>query len=182
MKNKKTNGAGPDSAVLRIARMHFLYAALIAVQIVIYDAWKLLAPEAVLQRWLAVGLFFVAITAIWYVIRTAAIKNLNWMVGALILADIAIATFSIYSQRGMASRGVALYAIPLIVSALLTSRAALYATAALSVATYVTAAISYFVLNFNEGYKIELYGEVGFYAASFFIITGLLWVLLQKKK
>ena len=41
------------------------------------------------------------------------------------------------------------------------------------------AAVKYFVDFFNEGYKAELYIEVGFYAAMFFVLAALLSTILR---
>jgi hypothetical protein len=167
--------------VVRLTRVHFLFVALFAVQTIIYDAWNLIAPNAVLNRWILAASLLIITTASWYLAKnriksTGAYKALVFII---ILADIAAASFNIYTQRGMASRAVMLYTIPILVSATLLSRAALFATAALCVAAYTSTAIAYFVLNFNEGYKIELYGEVGFYSAIFFILAGLLWIVIR---
>ena len=170
-------------SLLRLSGLHFLYVGALAAQIIVYDAWQLLAPAAVLQRWTATALLLGAVTGIWYRARPGqtaqAYRRLAFL---LILADIGIATFGVYTQRGMASRAVALYAIPLVVATILRSRAALFATAILCVASYFVAAIAYFVLHFNEGYKIELYGETGFYAATFLLLAGLLAVTIRPTK
>ncbi len=171
--------------LLSITRIHYIFAALLAFQIVIYDAWKLLAPEAVLQRWFVVGILATVTTVVWFLLRTVKTMPdiyLRLLAMTLILTDIGVASFGVYSQRGMASRAVMLYVIPLLVASILMSRAAIYATATLSVIAYVITAISYFVLNFNEGYKIELYGEVGFYSCLLFILSALLWVLVRTRK
>jgi hypothetical protein len=172
------------AGVWRISRLHFLYVGILVVQILVYDAWKLIAPDAVLNRWyVAAGLLAVT-TVVWYIARSK-VQSANVckaLVASLVLADIAVASFSVYTQRGMASRAIMLYAIPLIVSAVLMSRSAIFATAALAVAAYTTTAIAYFVLNFNEGYKIELYGEVGFYSAMLFVLASLLWVVVRAKR
>ncbi len=172
------------SNVLRLSRVHFAYVAFFAIQTIIYDAWNLVTPTAVMNRWIMTAILLGITTMVWYlahntVTSTAGYKSLVWL---LIVTDIAAASFNIYSQRGMASRAVALYAVPIVVSAVLLSRAALFATAALSAATYIATAVSYFVLNFNEGYKIELYGEVGFYSACFFVLAAMLWVVVRSKK
>lgn len=170
------------SNAVRISRLHFLYVFLLVAQTVIYDAWKLIAPNAVLNRWVAnAGLLFVTII-VWYLAKnkvtsTNAYKLLIFL---LIFADIGIASFNVYTQRGMASRAVFLYVIPIIISVTLLSRSALFAATALSVAAYTSTAIAYFVLNFNEGYKIELYGEVGFYSALLFIVASVLWVVTRR--
>ena len=173
-----------QNAVGRLAKLHFVFVAMLAAQIILYDASKLITPEIVLKRWLyTTGLLIVTI-AVWYLARskftnsTTAYKLLAF---ALIIADIVIAAFNVYTQRGMASRAVLLFAIPIIVSAVLMSRAALFATAALCIAVYTATAQAYFVLNFNEGYKVELYGEVGFYSASFLLLAGLLSTVTRAK-
>lgn len=173
------------NTLLKITRIHFIFAALLAVQIVIYDAWKLLAPESVLQRWISVAVLATITTFVWFLLRTRRLtSDFHSQLAAflLILTDIGVASFHVYSQRGMASRAVMMYIIPLLVAGVLLSRSAIYATAALSVIAYVITAVSYFVLNFNEGYKIELYGEVGFYSCLIFIIAAMLWVLTKNKK
>ncbi len=158
-----------------------MFALAYVIQIMIYDAWKLINPETVLLRWLMVALVLLVSTTVWYLAHAKAnsLNSYKTLVWALILVDIAMASFNVYTQRGMASRAVALYAIPLIVSAVLMSRAALLTTASLCITAYTTTAVSYFVLNFNEGYKIELYGEVGSYSILFLILTALLWVVIR---
>ncbi|MBI3624172.1 hypothetical protein HY218_00915 [Candidatus Saccharibacteria bacterium] len=167
-----------------MATIHFVYVGAYMVQIVVYDAWKLITPQAVMRRWIMGSLVLSVNTVVWYLVHskpldTTAYKLLAW---ALIVADIALASFNVYEQRGMASRAVALYAIPLIVSTVLLSRSALLATAVLSIVAYATTAVSYFVLNFNEGYKIELYGEVGSYCILFVIMAALLWVTVRHRQ
>ncbi len=170
--------------VVRLARVHFVYVAVFAAQTIIYDSWHLVAPLAVMNRWIVSALLLIITSVVWYLAKNSvrSTSGLKTLVGWLVLTDIAVASFNIYTQRGMASRAVALYAIPIIVSATLLSRAALFATAALSAAAYIATAVSYFVLNFNEGYKIELYGEVGFYAVMFFVFAALLWVVIRSKR
>lgn len=185
MKHKKTTASHFRSMLLKVTRIHFIYAVLLALQIIIYDAWKLLAPESVLQRWIAVGVLATVTTMIWFLLRTRKFSSdfqSQLLAFALILTDIGIASFSVYTQRGMASRAVMLYILPLLVASILLSRSAIFATAALAVIAYVITAVSYFVLNFNEGYKIELYGEVGFYSCFIFIVASALWVLAKNKK
>lgn len=169
--------------VLRLARIHFWYVLAFALSIIVYDAWALITPDAVLGRWTATGLMLVITTVIWHLSRSHHV-NLNPVfyklcVYVLVLMDIAIATFIVYAERGMASRGVALYAIPIAVSAVLASRSALYATASLSAGAYWFWAVRYFVVNFNEGYKIELYSTLAFYSATFFVLAALLSLLVQ---
>ena len=184
MKKKISFDGWLQKALLRMTRLHYILAILFAAQIILYDALKLLTPEAVLRRWIAVGIWAAIVTAVWYFSHSGN-KQTNYfkqLVFVLIMADIALASFFVYSGRGMAARAVFLYVIPLLVSAALLSRSAVMATAAFCVIAYSATAISYFVLNFNEGYKIELYGEVGFYCAFILACGAFLGVLIRSKE
>jgi hypothetical protein len=181
MAKNKTKMNWLHRATLRAARLHFVFVGLFIAQTVIYDAWKLIAPNAVMNRWIASTLLLVLTTIVWYIAKNkiSSIVTCKVLVWSLILADIATASFNVYTQRGMASRAVVLYVVAIVIAAVLRSRSALFATAALCVAAYTSTAIAYFVLHFNEGYKIELYGEVGFYSALFFVFAALLWAIVR---
>lgn len=171
----------PRNGTSRVAAAHVWLAFLLAVQIFVYDAWALITPEAVVWRWLiAAGLFGVSL-AVWYASRVrphTSDKLLMW----LIAADVLVASFSVYTQRGMAARAVALYSVPIIISALFGKSSAIFGTAAVCVVAYIVTTASYFVLNFNEGYKVELYGEVSFYSILFLILAVLVWAVARPKK
>lgn len=172
------------ASVLRLSRAHFAYVLILAGQIILYDAAKLISPEFVLKRWLATAGLLVVTTLVWAQANQRAIKRTGFytkLVYALVLADILLASFSVYTQRGMASRAVLLYIVPIVVSATLVRRVALFGTALVSIAAYTTTAVMYFVLNFNEGYKVELYGEIGFYSIMFLLIARLLWGVVGRQ-
>lgn len=172
-----------NKSVIRLARVHFGLAAAYAVFIIASDAWNLVARQLTSERWLMFGVLLVVTTAVWLLAR-GNIKNDNYyraLVVALVLVDVALATFAVYTERGMSSRGVALYAIPIVSSAVLLSRTAIFGAAAICTAAYVMAATRYFYVNFNEGYKIELYSTVGLYAASFFVLAAILWIVVSAK-
>ncbi len=170
--------------IVRIARVHFYLAAALAVQIMIYDAWQLIAPQAVLQRWLIVGMLFIVATSVWMFARTPTNKIVFFdrLLGLLIAVDVVAASLLIYQTRGMASRAVMLYGIPIIVASVLKRRTVIFGTALFCIAAYVATAVAYFVWNFNEGYKIELYGEIGLYSALMLIFAGLLWAVHNPAK
>lgn len=173
------------TSVLRITHWHFLYVALLIGQAILYDASKLITPDVVLKRWLVATMLLAVTAVVWFLTKgklSTSTVFYKCLVFALIVADIIVASFNIYTQRGMSSRAVLLYVIPIIISAILMSRVALFATAILCIAAYTATAQAYFVLNFNEGYKVELYGETGFYSASFLILAGLLWTVIRLKR
>lgn len=169
--------------IVKVCRTHFVVALILAVQILLYHAWALITPQATLSRWVATAIFFVIVAIVWYKAKNASSDmNARQLVFTLITADIALASYGVYTQRGMAARAVALYALPLIVASILASRSALLTTAAVCVAAYSVTALTYFVVNFNEGFKIELYGEVGFYSALIFVFAWLLWQVRSRHR
>lgn len=181
MKKRKNS---VKSGLLTIVKLHFALIALIAGQTILYDASQLITPDIVLKRWIAISLLLAVNGVIWYLLRSRAGHELfnKGLVVLIVLTDIFYASFSVYTQRGMASRAVFMFVIPIIVAGLLLSRSALFATAILSIAAYSLSAVSYFVLNFNEGYKVELYGEVGFYSLAMLIIAGMLAAVLKYRE
>ncbi len=172
------------NSLVRVAQIQLLFGVIYIAQIVAFDAAMLITPEVVLKRWYAIAGLIIVSAAVWYLARSRVThpntyKILTW---ALILTDIAFAAFNVYTQRGMASRAVVLFFIPIIISTILLSRVALFVTAIICAAVYATTAVAYFVNFFNEGYKIELYGEVLFYCGTFLITAGLLWAALKNKR
>ncbi len=183
-KTKTVDHSGLRANVIRIANAHFVYVVILAVQIMVYDAWKLINPDFVLRRWSITALLLAATTIVWLTARlkARAHNTYQYLIYLLIVADIAAASLMVYSQRGMASRAVALYAVPIITASVLQRRSIIFATSLLCIAAYTTTAVRYFTVYFNEGYKIELYGEIGFYSAGFLLLASLLWVVVRARQ
>lgn len=171
------------SKLVTVIRLHFLLAVAFAISIILFDAGNLITPDVVLQRWTMGTTLFVITILAWYASRSHVQSSSyqKLLLYSIILADIMLATFLIYNERGMASRAVILFAIPIVASGILNSRRALITTAALCAAAYSMSAIRYFTVNFNEGYKIELYGTIGFYSAVFFLLAALLGAVISKQ-
>ncbi len=183
-KNKQTKNNQTltlQTSIVRLSRIYFLLSGLYALIIVASDAWNLITPDVLLQRWEMAATLLGVNAVVWFLARRNSNNPYYYklLLLALVLLGIAFATFSIYTQRGMASRGVILYALPIITAAALWSRTAVMATATIAIATYTLAAIRYFVLNPSEGYKIELYAELGFYSGVIFIIAALTNVMVR---
>ena len=180
MTKKQTAGARTlQTDTLQISRIHFIYVFAYAGLTGAYGAWKLVTPEALAQRWMvAIALFMTTLVA-WYAARHNS-RGPNFyqtVLSLLISIDIFVAAFTVYSQRGMASRAVLLFCLPIAMSAALRSKTALYGTAAVSAMAYSLAAIKYFMDYPSEGYKVELYGDVLFYSALFFVLAAMLSAL-----
>ena len=181
--SKKTQPSNLTFGAVRVAHFHFIYVLLFAVQTIVFHASKVITPELVLRRWFAGASLLVVTTVLWYFAknRITSTRGFKAMIWTLIIADIAFASFNVYTQRGYASKAVVLFVVPIFVSAILVSRSALFASALISIAAYTTTAVLYFVWNFNEGYMSELYGEISFYSALFLLLAGLLWTLVRRR-
>lgn len=183
VKNKITYQSWLQTGLIRLARIHFVFIAMFALYTIISDGTNLIAPQLVLQRWTMNAILLTGTVLVWYFARNKVSSSSYYraLIYVLILLDITMATFNVFTQRGMASRAVMLFTLPIITSALLLSRTAIVMTAVLSTAAYSLAAVRYFVINFNEGYKAELYTEVGFYCGYFFILAAVLTILVRFK-
>lgn len=165
-------------------KAHFMLIAIYIAQLILFDSSKLIAPEIVKERWISIALLTVSCALIAYLVNINP-KNIQLhriLIFVLATADIAFASHNVYISRGMASRAVFLFVIPMMVVALLMSLSALLLTATICAAVYITTTVSYFVNNFNEGYKVELYGEIGFYSAMFYVVAYLLWAIVKNRK
>lgn len=183
-KKQTTAAANTRFLLLRITRVHFLYIAAYALSIIIFDSWNLLSHEAVLQRWTLGAVLLVINTIIWYLCKARLQSEMVYRVLLVILliVDILFAAINVYWQRGMASKAVFLFAVPIITASLAKSRSLLLATTALSAAAYSVSAVQYFYNYYGQGLRVELYGEVAFYSLMFFVLAGLLMVAFRPAK
>lgn len=183
-KSKISEKSNFNQGLIGVCKVHFALVFLFISQIILYDTSQLIEPSVVLQRWIVVAALLAMTGSIWYLAKTN--KNNLLLNKALLLAliatDILVASFFVYSTRGMASREVFLYVLPITIAGLMLTRAALFATAILSIAAYSLVCVAYFVNYFNEGYKVELYGEVGFFSIGFLLLAGLLAAVVHPKK
>ena len=176
--------SGLQLTTVRLAHIHFFYIFAFVASIIVYDASLLIAPDAVLRRWKMAVAMAIVVTGVWYFARIKKDSPLfqKWLIALLVFMDIIFASFLVYADRGMASLAVALYGVPIIVAGTLSSRSAVLATASLCTASYAFVAVKYFVDYFNEGYKVQLYGTIGFYGAVFFILALLLVTVIRRKE
>lgn len=169
---------------VQLLRRHYFFIAAYIGAIVVFDTWGLIAREAIGRRWVAAGLLLIINTLAWYLAKLKRART-GWyqlILLAVIISDIGFVAYNVYWERGMASNSVGLFAVPLILASALKIRSALIAAASLCAAAYAIAAVGYFFDNYGEGYRVELYGTVGFYVAVFFIVCGLLLAIVQPPK
>lgn len=170
------------AATLRVSKFHFIFALLFIAQTIVFHATKVITPELLSQRWLAVSSLAAISIGVWLIARSKPNNTSIYQaaIGLIIIADIAFAAFNVYTQRGYASKSVFLFLIPIVVSAVLLNRSVMFAVAGLCAAVYSTTAVMYFVNNFNEGYMSEMYAEIGLYSGLFIIVAALLWTTIHK--
>jgi len=168
--------------LLWVAAAQFLLVGAYVLTTVIYDSWNLLPHDAVSQRWSAACVLIGISIIVWFATKSLRTSNdlyYRGMLYALVVADIIFASYNVFWERGMASKSVMLFAVPILVAAVARSRAALVATATLCVAAYSSATVRYFTLHYGEGFRVQLYGEILFYSALMFVFVAILAVLLR---
>jgi hypothetical protein len=165
----------------RVTRVHFFFIAAYMVSIIIFDSWNLITHDGVAQRWTAAASLLVLNIIVWYLVRMKFSNSSLYItfILALILADIVFASYNVFWERGIASKSVALFAVPIISAAALRSRTTILAASALSAASYSIAAVRYFYIHYGESFRVELYGNLFFYCALFFVLAFLLLVLIR---
>jgi hypothetical protein len=182
MAKKSTNATGwLQTTAVRVMRIHFIYVAFFLLSVIIFDTWNLYTHDAVSQLWTAGGVLL-GITVILWLIARLKVSNYWFYVAvvlALIVADIAFASYLVWWQRGLYSKAVMLYTIPIISSATLRSRSILLATTTLSAAAYSTTSVRYFFNHYGMGYRVELWGTVGFFSAMLFVLAFLLMIIIR---
>lgn len=179
-RNSKPAANWMQTNAIRNTRIHFLYVAAYILATIVFDSWNLYTYKAVSQLWTAAGLLLAAVAIIWFVSRMKFTNNFVYtsLVWILILADIAFASYNVYWQHGLASKSVMLFTVPIVTAATLYSRSTLLATTTLCAAAYSTVSVRYFFQNYGLSYRVELWGTIGLYSAIFFVLAGLLMVII----
>ncbi len=170
-------------SAIRTGRAFFILTLVYVVTIVLYDAFALVTPDMLQIRWLVAATLATGSALLWYSARRkrAPAKYYARLLYGYILLALLFASVNVYIGRGMASKAVALYVLAILVAGLLLRRAAIYMAAIIATAAYVLTAMTYAINNPSEGYKIELYGEVGFYSGLLFITAALIWDIVRSK-
>lgn len=164
---------------IRLVRVQLFYTLVFVASIIVLDAWNVVTQETILERWFIAVIMAVVTAGIWYASRQKS--NQAWyyqlLISGFIVLNTMVATYSVYAQRGIASRSVFLYVIPIAMSVMLLSRAAIFATTTVAAALYALVCVNYFYLNPGQAYKAELYGELGFYIGLMYVVAALLWAI-----
>ena len=170
-----------QTAVQKITKIHFAYVGLYMASLVAFDSWNLIAHEGVVWRWQAASTLLVVNAVCWYLARTKLSGRMPYKLVALalVVADIIFASFNVSWERGMASKSVVLFAVPIVIAAVLHSRRAILAATTFSAAAYSFVMVRYFHLHYGEGFKVELYGTIALYCGLFYILAMLLMAIIK---
>jgi len=182
MAKKQKNPAGFfQTAAVRLTRVHFIYITCFLVSVVIFDASNLYSHQAIAQMWTVGGVMVAIVALIWFAARFKAPSHWYYIgaIAAIILADIFFASYFVWRQRGLYSKAVMLYTVPIITAAAARSRSILLATTTLSAAAYSTISVRYFFQNYGLGYRVELWGTVAFFSAMMFVLALLLMIITR---
>lgn len=172
------------SALVRLCRVNFLLLLGYAISVAVFDSAHLMPPEVIMRRAMLASIALLLVCVIWFSAHKEQAQPVYYkrLVYALIGVGIMFAAISVYTDRGVASRDVALFALPIIGSAALVNRSALYGVAIASSAAYFAASMRYYYDHPNEMLHVEIYGMLAFHILVFFAIAGLLWVVARARK
>ena len=165
-----------------LAKFNFAFVGVFAVYIIIFDGGNVVPRAAIYHRWEFAAILLAVFTLFWIVTKKASSRRVIF--GALllcILAELALAGYTTYWERGMASMSTILYMLPIATAALTTSRTYTVGTALLASAAYMYASTKYFYDFFNEGYRVQLYGQVFFFSALFILIGSIVASAVHSK-
>jgi hypothetical protein len=164
----------------KLSWYNFAYFGAFALFTIIFDSGNVLTREAIYQRWMMAAVLLVVFTFFWIASRKASSYRQMFRVLLLCVAvELMLAGFMTYWERGMASTSTILYMVPILTMAFARSRTYTIATALIASAIYTAAATKYFYDFFNEGYRVQLYGEIFFYCAVFIVCGGILAALVH---
>ena len=151
-----------------LARMSFAAIAIYALFTIILDGGNVITRTMVYRRWILIAILFVVNTIFWAITKKSSSRSVVLSgLACLVVAQLALAGFSTYWERGMASMSTVLYALPILSMAYWRSRTFTISAALLAAAVYIFAAEKYFYDFFNEGLRVQLYGEMFFFGALF---------------
>lgn len=169
-----------QTTAVRVTRVHFFYVGFFIASTIIFDTWNLYTHQAVSQLWTAAGILLTVNIIIWYFSRTNFFNKSVYigLIWALIVADIVFASYNVSWERGIASKSVFLFTIPIVIAATLRSRTNLFAVTAICAVAYSTTSVRYFFQNYGQAYRVELWGTVGLYSALFFVLALTLMIII----
>lgn len=178
IKKQKTE----NISLTRVTRTLYFFIGFFAISIVIFDSGNLITREAVIDRWSLLSGLFIANTIAWFIGSKPSKNNKSILTYMLSISLVAFAGFMTYWERGMASSSTIFYVLPLLVIATLKNRHALMAVAGLSAGAYAFSAVKYFNDYFNEGYRVQLWGNIVLYFTTILICAWLILVVSGLRK
>jgi hypothetical protein len=171
------------TALRRAARVHIYYVLAYALSLIIFDSWNLITHEGIARKWTIAVVLMIVSVAVWFISKQAIKYTPVYTLAivALIIADIVFAAYNVSWERGMASKSLLFFIVPIATAALTRSRSILLAATALSTAVYSMVVVRYFHLHYGEGFRIQVYGELFLFGFVFFVIAWLMRILQREE-
>lgn len=166
----------------KFIKLNFAVILIYGIFTTLYEAWQLITPSALMIRWVMFGLLLIFTTLVWLYVKQGRNSRVAPAMIALIASNTTFISANIYFERGMASRAVMLYILPILGAGLLNTKSAAYMSALFCSSAYVISAVAYSLIHPSEGYKIEIYGTIIFYCTFMFVIAGLVNLLSKSGK
>jgi hypothetical protein len=171
------------TALRRAARLHVVYILAYMLTTIIFDSWNLITHEGIARRWTLAAVFLIVTITAWFISKQAAKPTLFYSsaMAALIVSGIIFAAYNVSWERGMASKSVALFIVPIVTAGITRRRSILLAATGLSAAAYSLVVVRYFHLHYGEGFRVQVYGELFMFTMLFFVAAGLLRILQKRE-
>lgn len=176
-KKVKQSQKAENISLTRLTRTMYFLISFYVLSIVMFDSGNLITRESVIDRVTVAFALLVLNTLAWYVAAERVIVAKRLFIYLLTFGLLGFAGITTYWERGMASTSTIFYVLPLLTIATLKNRHSLLATAALAAGTYSFAAVKYFNDFFNEGYRIQLWGNLVLYSGVIFAIAWLIMII-----
>jgi len=177
LKRKSEKQTYDNISLTRVTRTIFLFTIIFMLSIIVFDSGNLLTRESVIDRASLIFILIVVNTLAWYAAHEKNINSKLAFTAILTILLIIFAGFMTYWERGMASTSTILYVLPILTIGTLKNRHAIIATSILASATYLFATVKYFNTNFNEGFRIQLWGSNLLYIGTIFTAAWLVMVV-----
>ncbi len=182
MRKSSLKQKSENISLTRTTRTLYFFIGFFALSIVIFDSGNLITKDAVVDRWTLLSMLFIANTVAWFIGSSPSKNHRALLTYMLSISLIAFAGFMTYWERGMASSSTIFYVLPILVISNLKNRHAIMATAGLCVGTYAFAVVKYFNDYFNEGYRIQLWGNIVLYSGTIIVCAWLVLVASGLRK
>ena len=171
------------TALRRASRVHVYYLAAYALSLIVFDSWNLITHEGIVRKWTLAAVILTIVIGCWFVSKQKFAFTTGYTIAMLVLiiSGVIFAAYNVSWERGMASKSLILFIVPIVTAALTRRRTVLLATTGFSAVAYSVVVVRYFHIHYGEGFRVQVYGELLFYGIVFFVCAWLLRILQKRE-